>query len=162
MSYRGDGTWRQKCRHDWLRLAKWRQFWRHFNWRGEIVTANRVIFAVTLFCRFLRMAFLPLFSGVVSLPLKWRSWRSIPFRRSFSCQGKKEAGTSKPAPAEFSFRWSKFDVPALYFTSAKKNVLMCYSVGPLTWEYSLPYRTDVCQCFLRNPVIHCWRHLILA
>ena len=35
----------------------------------------------------------------------------------------KEAGTSKPAPAEFSFRRSKFDVPALYFTSAKKDVL---------------------------------------
>ena len=38
-------------------------------------------------------------------------------------KNKKEAGTSKPAPAEFSFRRSKFDVPALYFTSAKKDVL---------------------------------------
>ena len=38
-----------------------------------------------------------------------------------------------------------FDVPALYFTSAKRDVLMCDSVDPLAWEYSLSYRTDVCQ-----------------
>ena len=36
---------------------------------------------------------LPLFSGVVSLPPRRRSWRSIPFGRSFSCQSKKETGT---------------------------------------------------------------------
>lgn len=31
-------------------------------------------------------------SGVISLASHWRSWRSIPFGRSFSCQDKKRAG----------------------------------------------------------------------
>ena len=76
----GDGKKHQKCRHDF--------------WRSKMVTANDAIFAVTLSCRSLRTMFLPLFSGVVSLAPRWRSWRSISFGRSFSCQdnqSKKEA-----------------------------------------------------------------------
>ena len=32
----------------------------------------------------------------------------------------------------------------------KRMCYMCYSVGPPTWEYSLSYRTDVCQFILKN------------
>ena len=60
---------------------------------------------MTAICRhpdlpFSRMAFLPLFSGVVSLTPRWRSWRSIPFGRSFSCQGQKRSRyIDAPTPA---------------------------------------------------------------
>ena len=55
---------------------------------------------VTAICHFPRMAFQPLFSGIVSLPLRWRSWRSIPFERSFSCQGQKRSWyIDAPTPA---------------------------------------------------------------
>ena len=49
---------------------------------------------------FSRMEFLPLFSGVVLLAPRWRSWRSIPFGRSFSCQGQKRSRyIDAPTPA---------------------------------------------------------------
>ena len=101
-------------------------------------------FAIMVLCRLLRMAFLPLFSGVVSLAPRWRSWRSISFGRSFSCKGQKRSRhIDTPIQAGV--------VPPLWFL---------YGCGYVTGPYcliqysllshednniSLTYRTYVCQ-----------------
>ncbi len=38
---------------------------------------------------------------------------------------------------------------------------MCYSIGPLTWEYSLPYRTDVCQWYIGGFYRLLWKNAAL-
>ena len=135
-----------------LKPIKWRQFWRHFYWRSEIVTANRVIFAVTvmvrtsrrqnaamvilgwftwrrfavtLYCRLSWMTFLPLFSSVISLTPRWRSWRSIPFRRSFSCQKEKKKPVHQNQPQQ-NFRSAEASLmyrPCI--SQAPKRMCLC-------------------------------------
>ena len=83
---------------------------------------------MTAFCRH---AVLPIVLNDVPAPVQQRYlahspvevMAEYPIQTVIQLLKTKEAGTSKPAPAEFSFRRSKFDVPALYFTSAKKDVL---------------------------------------
>ena len=83
---------------------------------------------MTAFCRHIA---LPLSLNGVPAPFQRRClalstvevMAEYPIQTVIQLLKTKEAGTSKPAPAEFSFRRSKFDVPALYFTSAKKDVL---------------------------------------
>ena len=62
---------------------------------GKMVTADSGTFAVTMLCHFLRMAFLPLFSGVVSL-VPWVPGGLYGVSHSDGrsvVKGKKEAGT---------------------------------------------------------------------
>ena len=92
---------------------------------GEVVTANRVIFAVVRFCRSPRMAFQPPFSGVVSLAPWRRSWRSIPSRRSFSCQGKKRSQYIKTSPSRI-FRSAEASLMyRLCISQTPKGMCLC-------------------------------------
>jgi hypothetical protein len=43
----------------------------------------------------------------------------------------------------------------------KRMCYMCDSVGPLTWEYSLPHRTDVCQWHIGGFYRLLWKNAAL-
>lgn len=119
---------------------------------GEVVTANRVIFAVTvmvrtsrrqnaamvilgwftwrrfavtLYCRLSWMTFLPLFSSVISLTPRWRSWRSIPFRRSFSCQKQKRSRYIKTSPSRIFVPPKQVWCTGLVFHKRQKGCAIC-------------------------------------